>query len=162
MTDNKKNNTIQMTQEGYEELKAELEELKQEKLPKAIDRVAQARSHGDLSENAEYSAAKEDLEFLENRIDELEDKLSRAKVVKKSKGKAKKVALGTAVTVQVNNNKEMTHTYHVVSEVEADPLEHKISNESPLGKALMGKKQGQRFTITVPAGKKEYEILKIQ
>lgn len=148
---------IELTQEGYDEIVAELEELKAKQQP-AVDRVALARSYGDLSENAEYHAAKEDLTLLMSRIDELEDVMAQAKVIT-SKPSTSKVKVGSTVSLK-HNNKNVT--YQVVTAWEADPLENKISSESPLGKALIGKKIGDKFTIEVPAGIQEYKVLKIK
>lgn len=155
MTDT--NGKIQFTESGLAELKAELEELKSQKLPAAIDRVARARDFGDLSENAEYHAAKEELAFLEGRVEELETLLKNAKVVKiKSSNDA--VSVGCKVTVEVGGQE---HTYEVVGEWEADPMEKKISHTSPLGAALMGKQKGEAVEFTAPAGKVIYKIKKI-
>lgn len=147
---------VQFTPAGLAELKTELEELKNNKLPAAIERVARARDFGDLSENAEYHAAREELSFLEGRIDELEALLKKAKVVKGSK--EGKVSVGCKVTVDLKGNE---HTYEVVGEWEADPMKKKISSTSPLGKALMGKKMGDDVEFEAPAGKVIYKVKKI-
>lgn len=151
------NQTIQLTQEGYDEIVAELDELKA-KEQTAIDRVATARSYGDLSENAEYHAAKEDLTFLTSRIEELQEVITKATVLSQGKTSSS-VKVGSKVTVKHGRK---TTTYHIVTAWESDPAENKISNESPLGKALMGKKQGDKIEIEVPAGLQTYEILKIE
>lgn len=145
------------TSQGLKELKDELKELLKDKKPKAIDRVAIARSHGDLAENSEYSAAREDLAFIEGRVDELEGLIAKAKVIKNHKSDDK-VKLGSKVTVRVNGSE---HTYELVGEWEADPVEKKISDTSPLGQALLGKKKGEKIEIEVPAGKVSYHIKKI-
>jgi transcription elongation factor GreA len=150
------NQKIQFTAAGLSELKAELEELKNTKLPAAIDRVARARDFGDLSENAEYHAAREELSFLEGRIDELEDLMKKAQVVKNNKADA--VNVGCKVTVELNGNE---YTYEVVGEWEADPMKKKISPTSPLGQALMGKKKGEDVEFEAPAGKVIYKVKKI-
>lgn len=155
MTDT--NNKIQFTATGLAEIKAELSELKDKKLPAAIDRVARARDFGDLSENAEYHAAKEELSFIEGRVEELEDIVKKAEVVKNGNGNGH-VDLGCKVTVEV---KGKDYTYEVVGEWEADPLSQKISHTSPLGQALMGKKKGEQVTFEAPAGKVIYKIKKI-
>lgn len=149
--------TIELTLEGYEEIVAELADLK-EKQVKAVDRLALARSFGDLSENAEYHAAKEDLDFLNTRIEELETVVNQAKVIKESKAKTK-VAVGGKVTVKSNGK---TKLFHIVSAYEADPAEGKISNDSPIGKAFLGKKIGDTVMVEVPAGTLTYELLKIE
>lgn len=151
------NQKIELTQEGYDEVVKELEELRAKHQP-AVDRVALARSYGDLSENAEYHAAREDLSFLVARIEELEAVLGQAKVLKKPQSQST-VKLGSKVIVKVEKKKI---TYQVVSAWEADPVESKISSESPLGKALLGKKLGEKIKITIPAGEQTYEILEIK
>lgn len=150
-------NKIQFTAAGLTEIKAELTELKDKKLPATIDRVARARDFGDLSENAEYHAAREELAFIEGRIEELEDIVKKAQVVKNGKGNDK-VDLGCRVTVEVKGKEQ---TYDVVGEWEADPLSQKISHTSPLGLALMGKKKGEKVEFEAPAGKVVYKIKKI-
>ena len=151
------NDKIQFTPEGLTEIKAELAELSGAKLAAAIERVARARDFGDLSENAEYHAAKEELAFIEGRIEELEGIVQRAEVVntKKSNGA---VDIGCKVTV-VAGGKE--HTYEIVGEWEADPMKKKISHTSPLGLALVGKKKGEAVEFEAPAGKVVYQIKKI-
>ena len=123
-----------------------------------VERLAGARSQGDLSENSEYQNAKDDLEFLDGRISELDGVINSAVVVK-SGGKRNSVDIGTKVTVKVNGNK---HVYDIVGEWEADPKEKKISNSSPLGQALVGKKKGEKVKVEAPAGKLTYEILSIK
>lgn len=155
---------VQLTQEGYKQILAEVTELKEEKLPKAIDRVATARSYGDLSENAEYHSAREDLSYVEGRIEELEALLSKAKVIATNNRKSKKngeslVDLGSVVTLKVGSSK---HVYSIVGEWEANPQEKKISHQSPLGKALLGKKKGDAVEIEVPAGKVKYMVVSVE
>lgn len=149
---------VSLTQDGYAELVAELKELKDNKLPAAIDRVARARDFGDLSENSEYQNARENLSFLEGRIEELEDLVSRAKIIKAKKTSKKAVTLGSKVTV---NGGGKTHTFTIVGEYEADPTEKKISHDSPLGKALLGKKIGEEVEYEAPVGKILYQIKRI-
>ncbi|HET9946669.1 MAG TPA: transcription elongation factor GreA [Patescibacteria group bacterium] len=152
---------IYLTQEGLEELKKEYDELSKEKRPEVLERLAQARNQGDLSENAEYVAARDELSFLDGRIDELEELLKQATLIKdeqpKENGKPV-VALGSTVTLHVAGSKEV---YTVVGEWEADPTEKKISHESPLGKALLGKIVGESLEVEAPAGKISYKILSI-
>jgi len=145
------------TSEGLKELKQELKELVEGKRPKLINRVAVARNHGDLSENSEYTAAREDLAFVEGKIEELGELIAKAKLIKAKKTKGE-VKLGCKVTVKVNGKKQ---TFELVGEWEADPLEQKISHTSPLGKALLGKKKGEKVEIEAPAGKVIYHIQKI-
>lgn len=149
-----------LTKEGREELEKEFLVLKEKKLPKLIQRVAKARSFGDLSENAEYSSAREDLAFIEGRIGEIEEILSRAQTIRKIKTgkKGRKVSLGAKVTLKIKGKKV---AYTVVGEWEADPVEKKISQDSPLGKALMGKKEGEKIEVEAPAGKIIYTVHKI-
>lgn len=149
---------VTLTQDGYDELIAELKEIKEGKLPKAIERVATARSFGDLSENSEYHAAREDLSFLEGRTAELEALLAKAKVIKQKKGKQTNVSVGSTVTVHVGKAK---HVYQIVGEWEANPKEKKISESSPLGKALIGKKVGEEIEVEAPAGKIKYKVADI-
>jgi len=152
-------NGVFLTKDGYEKLQKELEDLKKNKLPKLVKRVAVARDNGDLSENAEYSSAREELSFLEGRVEELDDILTRAKVIKKANTNGKKlVSLGSEITVKVNNGE---HMFTIVGEWEADPMAKKISHDSPLGKALIGKKEGETVEVEAPAGKVIYEIVKI-
>lgn len=151
------NDKIQFTAVGLQEIKAELSELQGQKLTLAIERVARARDFGDLSENAEYHAAKEELSFIEGRIEELEGIILRAQVVdsKKSNGA---IDIGCKVTVTLNGSE---HTYEIVGEWEADPMKKKISHTSPLGIALFGKKTGENVEFEAPAGKVVYQIKKI-
>jgi len=150
---------LYFTKDGLKELKAELKQLQKEKLPKLIKRVALARSFGDLSENSEYTASREELSFTEGRVEELETIIRKAKVISNTKKSGtKQVKLGCKVTVKVNGKK---HTYEVVGEWEADPLQKKISHTSPLGKALLDKKKGDKIEIEAPAGKVNYHIQKI-
>ncbi len=146
---------FQLTKDGVAELQAELAELK-EKLITVIDAIKTARDQGDLSENAEYHAAKEEQERVDGRISEIEHILANTEVV--SRASNSKVGIGNTVTLR-NGKKDVT--YHIVDSVEADPLEAKISDESPIGKALLGKKLGETVEIELPAGKKTYEIKEI-
>jgi transcription elongation factor GreA len=151
------NDKIQFTAEGLSEINAELDLLKGPKLTAAIDRVSRARDFGDLSENAEYHAAKEELSFIEGRIEELENIVARAQVVT-SKAKSDSIGIGCTVTVTVGGK---DHVYEIVGEWEADPLKKKISHTSPLGQALVGKKMGEKVEFEAPAGKVVYQIKKI-
>lgn len=147
--------TYQITQSGKEELQVELEELKGRR-GEIADKIANARDYGDLSENAEYDAAREEQGLLESRIAEIEDILMNAEIIKG--GSRTKVALGSTVELKTNGK---TVTYSIVGPVEADPLEGKISDESPIGEALLGKKVGEHAVITTPKGEIDYEIVKI-
>jgi transcription elongation factor GreA len=148
---------IQMTKDGLEALKVELEELINTKRPRLVERLANARSQGDLNENSDYANAKEELEFLDGRISEIEYVLENATVINGNGGKDG-VGVGAKVTVKVNGSE---HVFDIVGEWEADPVNKKISPESPLGQALCGKKVGEKVEVEAPAGKVAYEILKI-
>ena len=149
---------IQLTKQGLEELKKELEQLVSVKRPKMVERLAYARSQGDLSENSDYANAKEELEFTDGKIEELEEVIATAEVVK-SGSNGNGVGVGTKITVKTNGNKIM---FEMVGEWEADPINKKISPESPLGQALFGKKVGDKIEVKAPAGKLTYEILAIE
>jgi transcription elongation factor GreA len=150
-----KNQRVQMTPVGYRQLVDELSELEKIKLQEAIDRVARAREFGDLSENAEYHSAKEDLSALEGRIEELKDIITRVQVVDSKKSDDGEVAMGSVVHIEINGT---DHEFTIVGEWEADPAAKKISHESPLGKALMGKKVGEDVEVEAPAGKVIYKV----
>ncbi len=150
---------IYLTKEGLEELKKEHEELTNVKRPDVLERVSQARSMGDLSENAEYVAAKEELSFIDGRIEELDELLKQVVLITESgKNSTHTVKLGSKVTLHVKGKKE---SFIVVGEWEADPKEKKISHESPLGKALIGKKVGEKVEVEAPAGKILYNIVSV-
>ena len=150
-------NKILLTKDGLGEVKEEYQDLVDKKRPDAVDRLANARSEGDLTENSEYTAAKQDLAFIDGRIAELKLILSEAKVV--SSHSKKKVDVGCKVTLHVNGKKDI---FTIVGEWEADPLQKKISHSSPLGKALLGKKPGDKVEVEAPAGKLLYKILHIE
>ena len=154
-------NQVQVTKEGLEELQAELIRLRDVEMPKVIQRVAAARAHGDLSENAEYSNAKEEQQLMETRISEVEDILQRAVIVKQTKN-TNKIGVGSTVVVSIKKNPKKYFTFHIVGEFEADPKEGKISSVSPIGKALLGKKKGDEATAQIPAGEVIYQISEIK
>lgn len=145
----------QLTAEGKKELEAEVEELKGQRGAVA-DKIATARDFGDLSENAEYSAAKEEQSQVESRIAEIELILQNASVI--TAKSTSKVAVGNTVDLKTDGKNV---GYAIVGSVEADPLEGKISDESPIGQALLGKKVGDKVTIETPRGKMEYEVVRI-
>jgi transcription elongation factor GreA len=151
------NHTQILTKEGLNQLKAEFEVLTATKRPETVKRLADAREQGDLSENSEYAAAKQDLSFIDGRIAELEDILHVAKVV--TSHKKGSVDIGCKVTLTINGKKEI---FHVVGEWEADPSQKKISHSSPLGKALLGKKPGDKVEVVAPAGKILYHVIEIE
>lgn len=139
---------IKITKNGLEALQKELDELVKVKRPKLVDRLSYARSQGDLAENSDYSNAKEELEFLDGRISEIENVIKNAEVIK-----------GAKITVKLNGKEFL---YEIVGEWEADPMKKKISHTSPLGLALFGKKVGEKVEVEAPAGKVIYEILAIE
>lgn len=146
------NKKYQITDSGRKELEKELAELKGRR-GEIAEKIAEARSFGDLSENAEYDAAREEQGLLETRVIEIEDILQHASIIKSAD--ATVVGLGSAVELK---NSDRTVTYTVVGPVEADPMEGKISDESPIGQALMGKKVGDEVTISTPKGEIVYTI----
>lgn len=149
---------IYLTKEGLEELKKEHDELVKTKRPDVLERVSQARSLGDLSENAEYVAAREELSFIDGRIGELEELLKQVELIHNGRGSNHIVKLGSTVTLHFKGKKE---NFMVVGEWEADPTAKKISHESPLGKALIGKKVGEKVEVEAPAGKIIYTIASV-
>ncbi len=153
--------SIPLTKESYESLQEELKRLIRVERPKVIQDIAEARSHGDLSENAEYAAAKNRQGFIEGRIQELNSKLARAYVVDLSNMKPDKVVFGSTVTLYDTASEEEI-TYKIVGEDEADIKLGKISCTSPVGKALIGHKLDDSVKVKVPAGTKEYEIIDIK
>ncbi|MDO8583367.1 MAG: transcription elongation factor GreA [bacterium] len=155
MDNNKK---IYLTKEGLAELKKEYDELTTKKRPSILEHVTQARNMGDLSENAEYVASREELTFIDGRIDELEIILKQAVVIRDTKSSSA-VKLGSTVTLNMNGKKEI---FTVVGEWEADPENKKISHESPLGKVLIGKKVGEKVHVEAPAGKITYAVVSVK
>lgn len=161
MTKNNHNNDgqkIYLTAEGVEKITRELEELKISRRPKAVERLALARGQGDLSENNEYVSAREELGFIDDRIDELEKLVKNICLIDK-KRKSDCVCLGCKVTVGSDKNENV---YHIVGEWEADPGQKKVSHSSPLGKALIGKRIGEEAEFEAPAGKIIFKVLKIE
>ncbi len=152
---------VQLTQEGLDELQAELTELVDIKLPAAVDRVAKAREHGDLAENAEYHSARDDQALLEARIAEIEEVIKRAQVVKHTKSHTV-IGIGSKVTVTIKGKKTSQRLINIVGEFEADPGEGKVSAVSPLGKALLNHKKGDEVIVKAPAGEIHYQIDDVQ
>lgn len=146
-----------LTKEGLIDLQQEYEDLTKVKRPEMLERVSTARNQGDLSENAEYTAARDELNFIDGRIDELEELLKSAEVIEDT-GKGS-VALGSKVTVKIGKKEEV---FTVVGEWEADPGAKKISHESPLGKALLGKSKGESVEVDAPAGKVLYTVVSVK
>lgn len=153
-------NYTYLTQGGYEKLKAELEELKTAGRQEAARAIAEARAQGDLSENAEYDAAKDAQGMLEMKISELETVLSNARVIDESQLDTSKVAIMSNVTIKnLKTGKQLT--YKLVSETEADTKQMKISVSSPIGSGLLGKEKGEVAKITTPAGIMEFQVVDI-
>jgi transcription elongation factor GreA len=150
-----------MTAEGLAPLKTELHQLKTVDRYAVIKQIAEAREHGDLSENAEYHAARERQSFIEGRVIELEDVVSRADVIDLSKLSGKTVRFGAFVTLADVDTDEVI-TYQLVGRYEADLKKHKVSVQSPLGRALIGKTEGDTAEVIAPGGGKAYEVLKVK
>lgn len=155
--DNNNNQKVIITREGLDELKREYGDLMNKKRPDLVSRLATARGQGDLAENSEYTAARQDLSFIDGRIAELEKLIHDAKVV--ATHSKSKVDVGCKVTLNVHGKKEI---FTIVGEWEADPMQKKISNSSPLGKALLGRKIGEEVQVEAPAGKIAYKVLQIE
>ena len=149
-----------LTLKGAERLRAELKRLKSEERPRIIQAISEARTHGDLSENAEYHAAKEQQSHNEGRIAELEDKLSRAEVIDVSKLSGDTVKFGAQVKL-VDEDTEEEKVYRIVGDVEADVKEGRVSISSPIARALIGKSVGDTVEGTAPGGARSFEILEI-
>jgi transcription elongation factor GreA len=149
-----------MTVQGYSDLSEELRRRQQEERPRIIQAIAEARAHGDLSENAEYHSAKEAQSLNEGRVAELEDKLSRAEVIDVSKLSGDTVKFGATVTL-VDEDTEEKKVYQIVGESEADVKSGRVSITSPTARALIGKKVGDTVEVNTPGGGKSYEVLKV-
>jgi transcription elongation factor GreA len=152
---------VPMTAEGYHALDEELKRLKTQERPTVIVAIAEARSHGDLSENAEYHAAKERQGWVEGRIAVIEDQIARAQIIDVSKLSGDQVKFGATVSV-VDEDTEESARYQIVGEHEADVRMGKISIASPIARAMIGKEQGDVVEVNTPGGVKAYEILKIE
>ncbi|MDD5623746.1 MAG: transcription elongation factor GreA [Candidatus Peribacteraceae bacterium] len=152
-----------VTKEGLKKLTEELTYLKTTRRKEVAQRLKEAISYGDLSENSEYEEAKNEQAFVEGRILELERKIKNAKIIadKKTDHRGKEVEIGSSVTVRNKTTREEPETYTIVGATEADPIERKISNESPLGKAFLGKKKDDVVEVNAPNGIFRYEILKV-
>ncbi|MEO1207030.1 MAG: transcription elongation factor GreA [Pseudomonadota bacterium] len=152
---------VPMTAEGYSTLEAELQRLKSEERPRIIQAIAEARAHGDLSENAEYHAAKEAQGMNEAKVAELEDKLSRADVIDPKSMSGTTVKFGATVKL-VDEDTEEEVKYKIVGDAEANLRDGKISISSPIARALIGKEKGDVVEVTTPKGSRSFEILKIE
>ena len=151
-----------LTPEGYEKLKQEIEHLSTEKRREVAERIRIARQFGDIAENAEYDDAKNDQMLLEHRIARLEDQLRNARVIEKGEITSDVVSVGSVVRLRDVDAKQ-TVEYYIVGSAEANPSESKLSNESPVGKAIMGHKKGETVEVTTPRGARlKYKILEIK
>lgn len=147
-----------LTQEGLEKLNSELKFLINEKRKEVIERIREAAAHGDLSENADYAQAREEQSFIEGRIQEIEDMIKNAEIIHTSSHN-NSVTIGSTIKVKVQGTEK---TYTIVGSNEANPNEGKISNESLVGKVLLGKRIGEKAKVQTPAGEIEYEIVSIE
>ena len=152
---------IPMTAAGYTTLQEELKHRQQVERPRIIQQITDARTHGDLSENAEYHAAKEQQSLNEGRIAELEDRLARAEVIDVSKLSGDTIKFGATVTL-VDEDTEKKQVWQIVGETEADAKAGRISITSPLARALVGKKTGAQVEVVTPGGAKAYEVVKVE
>ena len=152
---------VPMTGEGYKALDEELKRLKSVERPAVIAAISEARAHGDLSENAEYHAAKDRQGWIEGRIAEIEDRISRAQVIDVSKLSGAQVKFGATVTV-VDEDTEDKSRYQIVGEHEADVKQGRISVTSPIARSLIGKEKGDVVEVNTPGGVKAYEIVKVE
>jgi transcription elongation factor GreA len=149
-----------MTAEGFAALEAEIKHLKAVERPRIIKAIAEARTHGDLAENAEYHAAKEQQGITEARVADLEDKLSRADIIDVSKLKGDRVMFGATVTLLDEDTEEKVK-YRIVGELEANVKQGKISITSPIARALLGKRKRDVVEVSTPGGGKSYEVLRV-
>ncbi|MBV1693534.1 MAG: transcription elongation factor GreA [Hyphomicrobiales bacterium] len=152
---------VPMTIEGYKQLERELQRLKSEERPRIIQQISEARAHGDLSENAEYHAAKEAQGLNEARVADLEDKLSRAEVIDISKMSGETIKFGATVSLEDDETGDKVK-YKIVGEGEANVKEGKISISSPIARALIGKSKGEAVEVVTPRGARSYEVLKVE
>ena len=152
---------VPMTAESYARLQEEMKRLKTVDRLEVIKQIAEAREHGDISENAEYHAARERQGFIEGRLSELEDKISRAEVIDPSTLSGKDIKFGATVTLADEDTDEKT-TYQIVGEDEADIKQRRLSITSPLARALIGKKVGDSVEVPTPRGSKVYEITRVR
>jgi transcription elongation factor GreA len=152
---------VPMTVEGFKKLESELHRLKAEERPRIIQQISDAREHGDLSENAEYHAAKEAQGLNEAKVAEIEDKIGRADVIDTSKLSGSTVKFGATVSLEDEDSHDKVK-YRIVGEHEANVREGKISINSPIARALIGKSKGDSAEVTTPKGTRSYEILRIE
>lgn len=154
------NKEVVLTKEGYKNLEEELENLKSVKRMEIAERIKQALSFGDISENSEYDEAKNEQAYVESKIIQVENMLKYSRVIDEDEVKTDAVSLGSKVVVLDMEYKEEVE-YHIVGSTEANPMDYKISNESPVGRALLGKKKGKTVSVEVPEGIVKYKILDI-
>jgi len=154
-----KSHKVLVTKAGLKKLEEELHNLINVRRKEVSERLAEAISYGDLSENSEYDEAKNEQAFVEGRILELEEQIKSAEIINESQSEAGIVQIGSTVTLKSGDEK---NEYTIVGSTEADPLTHKISNESPVGEAILGKKAKVKVKVKAPAGEIEYEILKVK
>lgn len=147
-----------LTKEGLEKMNEELKTLVDDKRKEVIERIREAAAHGDLSENADYAQAREEQSFIEGRIAEIEEIIKNAEIIT-TNGHGNTVTIGSTVTVKASGNERK---YTIVGSNEANPKENKISNESLVGKALLGRKVHEKFKVQTPAGEMDYEIVSIE
>jgi transcription elongation factor GreA len=152
---------VVLTEDGYNMLKEEIEHLSTVKRREVAERIKEAREFGDISENSEYDDAKNEQAQLEARILQLEQQLRNARVVDAEHVSTESVSIGARVTLKDLATKK-NQEYALVGSAEADPRNHRLSAESPLGKAVIGKKKGEKITVTTPRGSLEYQVMKIQ
>jgi transcription elongation factor GreA len=150
-----------LTPEGHEKLKEEIEHLSTVKRREVAERIKQAREFGDINENSEYDDAKNEQAMLEHRIATLEERLKSARVIEAGETPKGIVAIGTRVRLRDIDAKE-TIEYHIVGSAEANPAEHKLSNESPVGKAIMGRKKGETVEVSAPRGSLKFKIMDVK
>ena len=150
-----------LTPEGYKKLKDEIDHLSNDKRREVADRIRIARQFGDIAENSEYDDAKNEQALLEHRIALLEERMSNARVISKKEVSKDVVSIGSHVKLRDVSAKE-TVEYHIVGSAEANPAEHKLSNESPVGKAIIGKKKGEVVEVAAPRGSLKFKILEIK
>jgi transcription elongation factor GreA len=150
-----------LTKEGYEKLKKEIEHLRNDKRREVAERIRVAREFGDIAENAEYDDAKNEQAMLEHRIAQLEERLIAARVIEKKEISKDAVSIGSKVKLRDVEAKKSIE-YHIVGSAEANPAENKLSNESPVGKAIMGKKKGETVEVTTPRGTLKFKILELK
>jgi len=162
MADTNTGKEVLVTKPGLAKLKDELKEYKDVRRKEVAKRLKEAIAYGDLSENSEYEEAKNEQAFVEGRIAELEKMVANAKIITDDKSGQDSVQIGTTVTVKNLTEDDDAETYTIVGSTEANPMEHKISNESPIGSAMLGKTKNDTIKVKVPAGIYEYKILKIK